>query len=63
MVLATEMLRQVTELKALVGESNQAFSPGPAEGAQLEALAASLGLSRVDIVTDKTLQKRNMKRR
>jgi hypothetical protein len=57
------MLRQVTELKAMVGESNQAFSPGPAEGAQLEALAASLGLSRVDIVTDKTLQKRNMKRR
>ena len=41
----------------VVGQINEAFAPGPAEGVQLEALAASLSLSRLDtsagaIVTD-----------
>ena len=48
MALATAVLQQVTDLQAVVGKINGAFSPGSAEGAQLEALAASLGLSRLD---------------
>ena len=48
MALATAVLQQVTDLQAVGGEINGAFSPGSAEGAQLEALAASLGLSRLD---------------
>jgi hypothetical protein len=48
MALAAEVLRQVTELQAVVGEINEVFSPESAEGVQLEALAVSLGLSRLD---------------
>ena len=48
MALAIAVLQQVTELQAVVAQINEAFAPGSAEGAQLEALAASLGLSRLD---------------
>ena len=48
MALATAVLQQVTELQAVVAQINEAFAPGSAEGTQLEALAASLGLSRLD---------------
>ena len=48
MSLATEVLRQVTELQTVIGLINEAFAPAASEGAQLEALAASLGLSRLD---------------
>ena len=54
-------LCQVTELQVVVGQINEAFAPGPAEGVQLEALAASLSLSRLDtsagaIVTDEVFR-------
>ena len=48
MAVAEAVLQQVTDLQAVVGEINEAFAPGSAEGTQLEALAASLGLSRLD---------------
>ena len=48
MALATAVLQQVTDLQAVVAQINEAFAPGSAEGAQLDALAASLGLSRLD---------------
>ena len=48
MSLVTAVLQQVTELQAVVGEINEAFAPGSAEGTQLEALATSLNLSRLD---------------
>ena len=48
MALATAVLQQVTELQAVVAQINEAFAPGSAEGTQLEALAASLGLSRME---------------
>ena len=48
MALAIAVLQQVTELQAVVAQINEAFAPGSAEGTQLEALAASLGLSRLD---------------
>ena len=61
MSLVTAVLQQVTELQAVVGEINEAFAPGSAEGMQLEALAASLGLSRLDtsdgaVVTDEVFR-------
>ena len=51
----------MTELQVVVGQINEAFAPGPAEGVQLEALAASLSLSRLDtsagaIVTDEVFR-------
>ena len=48
MALATAVLRQVIDLQEIVGEVNSAFAPASALGAQLEALAASLGLKRAD---------------
>ena len=48
MSLAGAVLRQVTDLQALVGELNAAFSPATAQGTQLDALGESLGLSRLD---------------
>ena len=48
MALATALLRQVTDLQAVVGEISRAFAPAGAQGAQLDVLAASLGLSRAD---------------
>ena len=48
MALANAVLRQVTDLQEIVSELNAAFAPGLARGEQLDALAASLGLSRSD---------------
>ena len=48
MSLATVVLQQVTDLQAVVGEINDAFAPESALGNQLDALAASLDLSRLD---------------
>ena len=48
MSLATVVLQQVTDLQAVVGQSNDAYSPASAQGSQLDALAESLGLSRLD---------------
>ena len=48
MALATAVLRQVVDLQEIVWEVNSAFAPGSARGAQLDALAASLGLRRAD---------------
>ena len=48
MALATVVLRQVVDLQEIVWEVNSAFAPGSARGAQLDALAASLGLRRAD---------------
>ena len=48
MAVASAILKQVTDLQAVVGELNAAFSPASAQGAQLDALGESLGLSRLD---------------
>jgi hypothetical protein len=48
MAIVTVVLQQVTDLQAVVGQINGAFAPEGAQGMQLEALAASLGLSRLD---------------
>ena len=48
MAIVTVVLQQVTDLQAVVGQINGAFAPESAQGMQLEALAASLGLSRLD---------------
>ena len=48
MSLAGAVLQQVTDLQATVEELNAAFSPASAQGAQLDALGESLGLSRLD---------------
>ena len=48
MALATAVLQQVTDLQAVIGEINRAFAPAGAQGAQLDVLAASLGLCRAD---------------
>ena len=60
MALAAAVLRQAEDLQAVVGEINRAFSPEYAQGAQLDALGASLGLSRTDLsaggVTDETFR-------
>ena len=48
MAITTVVLQQVMDLQAVVGETNDAYSPASAQGAQLEALAESLGLSRLD---------------
>ena len=61
MALAIAVLQQVTDLQAVVAQINEAFAPSSAEGMQLEALAASLGLSRLDtsdgaVVTDEVFR-------
>ena len=48
MALATAVIQQVTDLQAVIGEINRAFAPAGAQGAQLDVLAASLGLCRAD---------------
>ena len=48
MEMAAAVLQQVIDLQAVVGQINGAFAPESAQGVQLEALAASLGLSRLD---------------
>ena len=61
MEMATAVLQQVTDLQTVVGQINGAFAPESAQGVQLEALAASLGLSRLDtstgaVVTDEAFR-------
>jgi hypothetical protein len=46
--LATAVLRQVTDLMALVQGMPEAYSLPCAVGSQLDCLAATLGLTRVD---------------
>ena len=48
MSLAGAVLQQVIDLQATVEELNAAFAPESAQGAQLDALGESLGLSRLD---------------
>ena len=48
MAITTVVLQQVMDLQAVVGETNDAYSPASAQGSQLDALAESLGLSRLD---------------
>ena len=48
MSLAGAVLQQVMDLQAVVGEVDVAFAPASAQGAQLDALGESLGLSRLD---------------
>ena len=48
MALASAVLGQVTDLQAVVEEINGAFAPETAQGTQLDALGASLGLSRAE---------------
>ena len=48
MALATALLRQVVDLQGVVSQINGAFAPERAQGAQLDVLAASVGLSRAD---------------
>ena len=48
MSLATALLQQVSDLQAVVAQINGAFSPENAQGNQLDVLAASLNLSRLD---------------
>ena len=48
MSLTEAVLQQVIDLQALVGQINGAFAPESAQGSQLDALAASLDLSRLD---------------
>ena len=61
MEMAAAVLQQVIDLQAVVGQINGAFAPESAQGVQLEALAASLGLSRLDtstgaVVTDEAFR-------
>ena len=48
MSLVTAVLRQVVGLQAVVSQINEAFAPERAQGAQLDALGMSLGLSRAE---------------
>ena len=48
MSLAEAILQQVTDLQAVVGLINGAFSPESAQGNQLDVLGASLGLGRAE---------------
>ena len=48
MAVASAVLQQAVDLLAVVGELNAAFSPATTQGAQLDALGESLGLSRLD---------------
>ena len=48
MALAAAVLQQVMDLQAVVGQINGAFVPESAQESQLDALAESLGLSRLD---------------
>ena len=48
MALAEALLQQAIDLQTVVGEINGAFVPESAQGSQLDALAESLGLNRLD---------------
>ena len=48
MEMAAAVLQQVIDLQAVVGQINEAYTPESAQGSQLDALAASLDLSRLD---------------
>lgn len=48
MAVASAVLQQAVDLQAVVGELNAAFAPASAQGAHLDALGESLGLSRLD---------------
>ena len=48
MEMAAAVLQQVMDLQVVVGEINGAFAPDSAQGVQLDDLAASMGLSRLD---------------
>ena len=48
MSLATVVLQQVMDLQTVIGQINGAFVPESAQGSQLDVLAESLGLSRLD---------------
>ena len=48
MSLAEAVLQQVTDLQAVVGGISGAFAPETGQGVQLDALGASLGLSRAE---------------
>ena len=52
MAVASALLQQVMDLQAVVGEVNAAFAPASAQGAQLDALGESLGLSRLDTTAE-----------
>ena len=54
MALASVVLQQVTDLQTVVREINGAFAPETAQGVQLDALGASLGLSRAETSTGVT---------
>ena len=51
MEMAAAVLQQVTDLQTVVEQINGAFVPESAQGSQLDALAESLGLSRLDTST------------
>ena len=48
MALVTAVVQQVVDLQVVVVQINGAFAPESAQGAQLDDLAASMGLSRLD---------------
>lgn len=48
MSLAAVVLRQAADVQAVVSQINEPFAPQTACGAQLDALGASLGISRAD---------------
>ena len=59
--LATVALQQVIDLQTVVGQINGAFVPESAQGSQLDVVAESLGLSRLDtsggaVVTDEAFR-------
>ena len=54
MAVASAVLQQIVDLQAVVGELNAAFSPDSAQGAQLDVLGESLGLSRLDTTAGAT---------
>ncbi len=58
MELAEAVLRQVTDLQAVVAFMNGAFSFAEAEGKQLDLLAESVGLSRADTAAGSKLHGR-----
>lgn len=56
MALAEAVLRQVTDLMALVESIQSGFSFAAAEGEQLDAIAEAVGLSRESGMTDEAFR-------
>ena len=56
MALAEAVLRQAADLITLIGEIRAGFSFATAEGAQLDAIAAAVGLSREYGMTDEAFR-------